>query len=727
MQEISSKQLQKTLKDYFGYSHFKGNQEAIIKHILKNKDTFVIMPTGGGKSLCYQLPAILQEGTAIIISPLIALMKDQVDHMQHLGIQAALLNSTLTTKVIQHTKQALLAGNIKMLYVAPETLTKEENLDLFKQLKISFIAVDEAHCISDWGHDFRPEYRNIRCVANQQNQRIPIIALTATATPRVKLDIINNLEIKEATLFQSSFNRANLYYETRLKEDQSDKQLIKLIKSQEGKTGIVYCQSRKQVDELANLLTINDIRAAPYHAGLDAISRVKNQEAFLKKSCDVIVATIAFGMGIDTPDVRFIIHYDLPKSLESYYQETGRAGRDNLPSNCFLFYSEEDFTRLERLNKIKPHGEREKANDLLEEVRAYALSGMCRRQQLLYYFGESFQAPCDHCDNCKQNREKFNATNYLALVLNTIQQIKEQFNTEHVINIIRGIQTAHIKSCQHEKLSYFGKGEEIDDCFWKSIIRQGIINGFLNKNIIENNVLMLTQAGRNFLNNQHPINFVKDGLSVPIQTDKKQINKSTMNKNYDENLFSILQKIREKVAKEKGIPAYTVLQDTSLEEMALVYPTNLDELAQIGGLSMGKAIKFGAPFINAIRKYVEDNDIVTSCDILVKSKASRSKDKVYIIQQIDRKIDLEEIASTKFQTMEELLDEIEAICYSGVKLNLSYYIDNILTKEQQKEIYNYFMQAKEDNIKKAYKVLGKYYNEEDIRLMHIKFLSEVAN
>lgn len=722
------KDLYKNLKDIFGYDQFRDNQEAIILNLLQGKNTFVIMPTGAGKSLCYQLPAIMQEGLAIIISPLIALMKDQVDQLQARGIKAALLNSTLSQKNINETKQEVLSGNIKLLYVAPETLNKEDSLAFLKQAKVSFIAVDEAHCISDWGHDFRPEYRNIRHVASQQLGHVPIIALTATATPHVKLDILNNLDIKNATIFQSSFNRPNLYYEVRFKEQQADKQLIKLVKERPQQSGIIYCQSRKQVDELAALLNLNDIQAAPYHAGLDASVRVKNQEDFLQKKHQVIVATIAFGMGIDTPDVRFVIHYDMPKSLEAYYQETGRAGRDGLPSTCIMLYSPEDFVRLERLNKSKTIGEREKAKVLLEEMKGYTMLGICRRKQLLYYFGEPFNDHCNYCDNCQHPTTSYDASAHLQIVLQAAEQTQQRFDIEYIVQVIQGVNGSRVESHQHHLLSVFGKGSQQNESFWKSTIRQSLIHDFITKDISQNEALQLTKKGQDFLKKEYEIIFVKDKMYEPLPNNSNKSKQAmATNKGYDENLYHLLKKIREKVAQEKEIPAYTVLQDNSLEELALVLPTTLEELAQIGGLSMSKAIKFGAPFIEAIKKYVTDNDIITSSDIVVKSKASRSKDKVYIIQQIDRKTDLEEIAMFKSQNMEELLDEIEAICYSGVKLNLNYYIDNILTKEEQAEIYDYFMQAKEDNIKQAYKVFGKDYNEEDIRLMRIKFLSEVAN
>eukprot|EP01132_Coremiostelium_polycephalum_P000226 gene226-301_t len=724
MSSSQTNELHKKLKEIFGYDHFRGNQEDIIKSILQGKNTFVSMPTGGGKSLCYQLPAIIREGLAIVISPLIALMKDQVDHLHSRGIKASLLNSTLPQKVVNNIKQEVLAGETKLLYIAPETLNKEDSLSFLKQVKISFIAVDEAHCISDWGHDFRPEYRKISQVAKQQLGTIPIIALTATAPPRVQLDILTNLGITDATVFQSSFNRPNLYYEIKYKEEeQADKQLIKLIKEQPQIAGIVYCQSRKHVDKLAALLNLNGIKAAPYHAGLDTNLRIKHQEEFFQKQHQVIVATIAFGMGINAPDLRFVIHYDMPKSLEAYYQETGRAGRDGLPSTCIMLYNPEDFIRLERLTKMKSNGEREKSRILLEEMKGYIVSGICRRKQLLYYFGESFDGNCENCDNCTSPIERFEASNYLQVVLEVVQQTQSDLDLDSRIEVIQGVQNPHIASYKYKGLPIFGQGSKQSESFWKSIFRQSLIDGYLTKEFKKNDCLILTKKGQDFLKKKYDLNFVKDNIYEPIENNQKK--DMTTHKGYDENLVHLLKKLREKIAKEKGIPAYTVLQDSSLEELAMVYPTTLEELAKVGGLSMGKAIKFGEPFIQAIKKYVEENDIITSSDIVVKSKASRSKDKVYIIQQIDRKANLEEIATAKSQSMDQLLDEIEAICYSGLKLNLNYYIDTVLSKDEQQEIYDYFMQAKEDNIKQAYRALGDYYNEEDIRLIRIKFLSEL--
>jgi ATP-dependent DNA helicase RecQ len=725
METVSTQQIRQKLKEVFGHTLFREEQEAIIQNVLSGKNTFVILPTGGGKSLCYQIPALLQEGVAIVISPLIALMKDQVDQLQALGIKASFLNSTLTQKATSSIKKELLAGHIKLLYIAPEALTKEDRLAFLKQVKISFIAVDEAHCISDWGHDFRPEYRNIKNVVEHLG-KVPIIALTATATPRVQLDILKNLDITDATIYQSSFNRKNLYYEIKLKDQQPEKQLIKAIKDQSQITGIVYCQSRKQVEDIAAVLNINGIKAAPYHAGLEPSTRVKNQDAFLQRQVDVIVATIAFGMGIDKPDVRFVIHYDVPKSLEGYYQETGRAGRDGLESLCLMLYSPADVLKLERLNKSKAGEEREKAKILLEEVRAYILSGVCRRKQLLNYFGEAYPGNCNYCDNCTNPTGTYAGKDYLKIVLSAIQQTQERFHTDHIIKVIQGETDDYTESYQHQNLPIFGKGNGQEDIFWQLVIRQALLHEFIYKDIRQSDILQLTDKGRDFLKNPYAVDLVKDNVYVAIEKNKPKDTMST-DKSHDTTLLHLLNKLREKVAQEKGIPPYAVLQDASLEEMALVYPTSLDELAHISGLSMSKAIKFGTPFIKLIQKYVEDNDIITATDIVVKSKATRSKDKIYIIQQIDRKTDLEEIAAAKYHTMEELIEEIEQICYSGLRLNLNYYINTLLTIKQQEEMYEYFMHAKEDNIKKACKVLGDRYDEEEIRLMRIKFLSEVAN
>lgn len=724
MKTPSTEQIREKLKQIFGYDSFKEGQEAIIKNVLAGKNTFVIIPTGGGKSLCYQIPALMQEGVAIIISPLIALMKDQVDQLRNLGVNAAFLNSTLSLKAVNAIKNEILEGKTKLLYVAPETLIKKDRLAFLKQIKVSFMAIDEAHCISDWGQDFRPEYRNIKTGTLQQLGKIPIISLTATATPKVQLDILKNLDIADAKIFKSSFDRKNLYYEVRPKEQQAEKQLIKFIKDQPRITGIVYCQNRKKVEEIAMLLNINDIKAAPYHAGLHQNTRMRNQDDFLRKEVDVIVATIAFGMGIDKPDVRFVIHYDVPKSLEGYYQETGRAGRDDLPSACLMLYSPDDILKLERLNKSKPGEERERVNMLLNEVRAYTLSGVCRRKQLLYYFGEAYESVCNYCDNCREPTESYEGEGYLKIVLTAVQQTQERFGIDHIIYVIQGKKDSYTESYHHQKLPVFGKGSNQNKAFWQSVIRQALIDGLLAKDIRQVDILQLTEKGKNFLRNGYSIKLLKNKVHEPIESEKKNI---PTDKAYDAALLHLLEELREKVAQERGVPTYAVLQNTSLEEMTIVYPTSLEDLARVSGISMGKAIKFGKPFIQLIKKYVEEHDITTASDIVIKSKADRSKNKVYIIQQIDSKSDLEEIAASQSQSMEELIEQIEHICYSGIKLNLNYYIDTILTQEQQQEIFDYFMQAKEDSIKQAYKALGNKYEEEEIRLMRTKFLSEVAN
>ena len=713
------------LKQAFGYTTFRKEQEAIIQHVLAGQNAFVIMPTGGGKSLCYQIPALMQEGLALIISPLIALMKNQVDQLQALGINASFLNSTLTAKAVATIKNEALMGKIKLLYVAPETLVKEDKLNFFKQVKISLIAVDEAHCISDWGHDFRPEYRNITSVSRAYLGKIPIMALTATATPRVQLDILRNLEITDAKIFKSSFNRTNLYYEIQPKDQQSEKQLVKFIKTQpQGSSGIVYCQSRKQVEEIAAVLEINNIQAAPYHAGLETITRIKNQDAFLQKEVAIIVATIAFGMGIDKRDVRFIIHYDIPKSLEGYYQETGRAGRDGLPSICLMLYSAVDVFRIERLNKTKPSQERETAKALLEEVQSYALSGVCRRKQLLHYFGEAYEKSCGYCDNCQTSPASYEGSELLMLLIRTVQQTQERLDINQIINVLQGISDPYTEAQQYQYLSTFGQGKGQDQAFWRSVIRQSLLHGLLVKNMKHIHVLHITTQGRAFLSKSYPITLVEDHVYQPSPGNAESM---AIGKVYDQTLLDRLKKLRASIAQAKGIPSYTVFQDASLEAMTLVYPITLADLAQVIGLNIGKAEKFGTPFIQLIQKYVEDNNIVTRSDILVKSKAHKSKDKVYIIQQIDRKINLEEIAESQLQSMESLIEDIEQICHSGVKLNLNYYMDTILPKEQQQEIYDYFMKTQEDDLQKAYKALGSRYEKEDIRLMRIKFLSEVAN
>lgn len=717
------------LKEVFGYTQFRGNQEDIIKNVLSGRNTFVIMPTGAGKSLCYQLPAIVSEGTAIVISPLIALMKNQVDQLNAVGVDARFLNSTLTKSETTRVKKDTIEGKIKLLYVAPESLTKDENLAFLKQAKISFVAIDEAHCISEWGHDFRPEYRRIKAIIGQLG-KLTIVALTATATPKVQLDIQKNLQMEDADLFKSSFNRENLYYEVRPKHH-TKKQLIRFIKDHKGKSGIVYCLSRKKVEEIAELLSVNDINAAPYHAGLDSAVRIKNQDAFLNEEVDVIVATIAFGMGIDKPDVRFVIHYDTPKSLEGYYQETGRAGRDGLEGNCILFYAYKDILKLEKFNKDKTVTERENAKILLEEMSSYAESSICRRKQLLHYFGEEYnETLCGKdmwCDVCKYPPEQYEGQEYVSLALEAAAQTEERFGLKHLVDVLTGRENDYVKSYKHSTLDIFGKGNEESQDFWNSVVRQTLLHGFLSKDIDNIGVLKVTEKGRKFLKNPEPITLTKDKDFEKI-TEQEEAVAGGNGKSFDETLYEILKKLRKEVAKKKNLPPYVIFQDPSLEEMAALYPTSKEELTRINGVGIGKAEKFGKPFLETINQYVEENEIVTAKDVVIKSSVNKSKTKIYIIQQIDRKIDLQEIADSKGMSYAELIDEIEHICYSGTKLNLDYYIDNIMDPDRQEEVFDYFMNSHTDKIEDALNELGDdEYDEEDLRLMRIKFLSDHAN
>jgi ATP-dependent DNA helicase RecQ len=723
MKAATTKAILEKLKQVFNHDQFRGEQEAIIKNVLAGKNTFVIMPTGGGKSLCYQIPALMQAGVAIVISPLLALMKNQVDRLHAVGVNAAFVNSTLSKKVINEIRADVLSGKTKLLYVAPESLLKEDNLAFLKQACISFIAVDEAHCISDWGHDFRPEYRKIKTVLDQALGALPMIGLTATATPRVQQDILKNLAIENAMLFRSSFNRENLYYEIRPKT-QVEKQLIRFIKGYPKASGIVYCQSRKKVEELTMLLNLNGIQAVPYHAGLDPKTRIQYQDAFLNKEVDVIVATIAFGMGIDKPDVRFVIHYDAPRSLEGYYQETGRAGRDGLASTCLMFYSEEDVIRMEKLNKKKPTAEREKAQALLQAMAIYAVSGICRRKQLLHYFGEMCQENCNYCDNCKHPTETFPGEDFVRMVIMAVEQTQERFSIDHITRLLKGTEDPYIKSYRHQTLPLFGQGSEQEEAFWKSVINQALLLTLLSRDIEQLNTLKITEKGKIFLEKSYAVTLQKDNAYASSDNNQQP---AAISKAYDTILLDRLAQLRAKVAQEKAIPDYAVFQNTSLEAIALICPTTLEGLAQINGISMGKAKKFGLPFIQLIQEHVATNDIVTVSDIAVKSAASSSTKKVYIIQQIDRKTDLQEIAAAKSLSMNALLKEMEQLCYAGTKLNIDYYIDNALSKDQQEVLYDYFMQAKEDNIKRAIAVFKGEFEEEELRLMRIKFLSEVAN
>ncbi len=720
--------LRKSLKETFGFSNFRGNQEAIIRNVLDGKNTFVLMPTGAGKSLCYQLPAVIKEGTAIVISPLIALMKNQVDQLNAFGISAEFLNSTLNKGEVKRIKAEVLSGKIKLLYVAPESLTKEDNVDFLKNCTISFAAIDEAHCISEWGHDFRPEYRKIKSIMEQLGD-IPIIALTATATPKVQLDIQKNLGMEDADVYKSSFNRDNLYYEIRPKVDVNI-QLIRFLNDYRGKSGVIYCLSRKKVEEIAELLNVNGINAAPYHAGLDSGVRMKNQDDFLNEDVDVIVATIAFGMGIDKPDVRFVIHYDTPKSLEGYYQETGRAGRDGLEGKCIMFYSLDDIIKLEKFNKDKPVTERENAKILLEEMSAYAESSVCRRKQLLHYFGEEYTGTeCSEngmCDNCAHPKEIFEGKLFIQRVIETAIKTEERFGIKHIVDVIRGIESQYVKSYDHDKLDVYASGNGESEVFWRSIVRQTLLNEFLEKDIENIGILKVTKKGHGFLKKPYDIQLSRD--HDYSRENLEEAGEKTRENAYDKELFSMLKNLRKKVAKQKNLPPYVIFQDPSLEEMATSYPTSKEDLAQINGVGMGKVTKFGRPFIELIAEYVKENDLVTATNVVVKSAVNKSKIKIFLIQKIDAKVDLEELAEMKSMTYDAILTEIENICYSGTKLNLDYYIDSFIDEDRQDDIMDYFLTAETDDLDVAMDEL-EYdgYSEEEVRLMRIKFMSEYAN
>ena len=716
------------LKKYFGFDTFKGNQEPIIKNILEGRDTFVLMPTGGGKSLCYQLPAVMKEGTAIVISPLIALMKNQVDAMRNFSTDddvAHFLNSSLTKTEINRVKKDVLSGSAKLLYVAPESLTKEENIEFLKNISISFYAIDEAHCISEWGHDFRPEYRRIRPIIDTIG-RSPIIALTATATPKVQHDIQKNLAILEADVFKSSFNRPNLYYEVKSKQDVT-KEIIKYIKNNSGKSGIIYCLSRKKVEEIAEVLKVNGIKSLPYHAGMDSTTRTLNQDKFLMEDADIIVATIAFGMGIDKPDVRFVIHYDIPKSLEGYYQETGRAGRDGGEGNCIAYYSYNDIVKLEKFMQGKPIAEQEIGKQLLLETVSYAESSVCRRKLLLHYFGEEYlQENCEACDNCLHPKSQFEGNEAVVSVLETILAVKEKFKADHISNILSGKVTSAIKSYKHHKLEFFGIGEDKDEKFWNMVIRQALIAKMLTKDIENYGLLKVTQKGMEFVENPTSFMLAEDHDYADTADEENAFGARTAA--VDEELFSILKDLRKKLSKLKDVPPFVIFQDPSLEDMAIQYPVTIDELQNISGVGAGKAQRYGKEFVAIIKKYVEEKEIIRPLDMVVKSVVNKSGIKVYIIQSIDMKRSLEDIGEAKGMEMGELLSEVEAIVNSGTRINLDYYINSIIDEERQHDIYSYFREeAESDSLAEAIKELGNDFEEEEIRLMRIKFLSEMGN
>ncbi|MFO8235715.1 MAG: DNA helicase RecQ [Bacteroidales bacterium] len=719
------------LKKYFGFDRFKGNQEVIIRNLLSGNDTFVVMPTGGGKSLCYQLPSLMMEGTAVIISPLIALMKNQVDLMRGFSSEegvAHFLNSSLSKAQMQKVKEDVLSGSTQLLYVAPESLTKEDNIDFLKQAKIAFYAIDEAHCISEWGHDFRPEYRRIRPMVNKIG-RAPIIALTATATPKVQSDIQKNLEIQDAQIFKSSFNRANLYYEVRPKTN-ATKEIIKFIKNNPGKSGIVYCLSRKKVEELAETLKVNGIKALPYHAGMDSATRSSTQDRFLMEEIDVIVATIAFGMGIDKPDIRFVIHYNIPKSLEAYYQETGRAGRDGGEGKCIVFYSYKDIQKLEKFMQGKPINEQEIGKQLLLETTAYAESSVCRRKQLLHYFGEEYtEENCQNCDNCLHPKEEFEAQDYLVKTLQTVEAVKEKFKHDHVSNVLAGKATNNVKAYKHHKLDVFGLGKNFDISFWNTVIRRALVKGFLLKDIENYGLLMLSDKGREFIQNPYSVMISKDHDYEAKDEESDNGGFQKRSNTVDDELLSILKDLRKKVSKENNLPPFVIFQDFSLEDMAIQYPVTIEELQNIAGVGMGKAKKYGEKFINLINDYVTEKDIIRPQDMVVKSIVNKSGLKVSIIQSIDRQLPLEDIASAKGIEMSELLKEIESIVQSGTKLNLDYYINQVVDEDKQEDIYEYFMEeAESESLNEALEELGEEdYSEEDVRLMRIKFFSEYGN
>ncbi len=735
--KVKENELTDYLKKFFGFSKFKDRQEEIIENVLEGKDTFVIMPTGGGKSLCYQMPALLSEGTAIVVSPLIALMKNQVDILRTFGTEkgiAHFLNSSLSKPQIAKVKEEVISGATKLLYVAPESLSKEANVAFFKKVNISFFAIDEVHCISEWGHDFRPEYRRLRPLIESIG-RVPIIALTATATPKVQEDIIKNLEIQGAKVFKSSFNRSNLYYEVRPKVD-TVKEIIRFVRQHTGKSGIIYCLSRKKVEEIASTLQVNGIKALPYHAGMDKPTRDQTQDKFLMEEVDVMVATIAFGMGIDKPDIRYVLHYDIPKSLESYYQETGRSGRDGGEGKCITYYSYDDVKKLEKFLKDKPVSEQEIGKQLIQETIAFAESSVCRRKMLLHYFGETYDTPnCGACDNCLNPKTAFEGQDDMELLLEVIKETKEKFKAKHIVDIITGNLSSSVKAYKHDKLENFGEGNDNgkEEKFWNAIVRQALVLDYVIKDIETYGVLKLSDSGRAFLKKPHSLMLTKDhdytGDANDDEEDIVMAGAGGKGGNaLDSTMYSLLKDLVKSTAAKLKLPPFVVFQETSLEEMATHYPVNIEELSKITGVGVNKAEKFGKPFVELIAKYVEDNEIERPQDIIVKSVVNKSGLKVYIIQSIDRKVNLENMARAKGLTLPALIEEIESIVSSGTKVDISYFVNEVLDKERQEEVYDYFRESESDSVEDALKELGENdYSETDLRLMRIKFIAEMGH
>jgi len=722
-------ELNQALRKYFGYDQFRGDQEKIITNILDGNNTFVIMPTGGGKSMCYQLPALLSEGTAIIVSPLIALMKNQVDAIRNVSEDdsvAHVLNSSLSKTESNKVKADISAGKTKLLYVAPESLTKQANIDFFTSVQISFFAIDEAHCISEWGHDFRPEYRRLREIF-EAISNVPIIALTATATPKVQQDIQKNLNMVDAKVFKASFNRDNLYYEVRPKKN-VEKEIIKYIRKRKGQSGIIYCLSRKKVEQLAEILRVNGINALAYHAGMDASTRGKHQDMFLMEDVDVIVATIAFGMGIDKPDVRFVIHHDIPKSLESYYQETGRAGRDGGVGECVAFYAYKDIEKLEKFLQGKPVAEQEVGRQLLFEIVSYAETSICRRKYLLHYFGEEYDASncSDMCDNCRNPKEKTEGKDDVVKLLHSVNELKEMQRANHICSFLSGEETTEIKSYRHDELPHFAKGKDKDKTFWNAVIRQCLVSGLLSKDIETYGIIKMTARGEEFLKNPVSFTLVKEH-DYSVDSDDDIVTTTGSKDAFDEVLYQALLDLRKQLSKEKDIPPFVIFQEGSLKDMSFQYPITSEELTNIQGVGQGKARRYGAPFLSLIKNYVEENEIERPQDMVVKSLVNKSGLKVQLIQNIDRKLPLEDIGKSQGKSMDEIIEEIEMIVNSGTRVNINYYLDEILDEDNQEEIYEYFSEAETDSLQEAYDEFDGDYTEEELRLMRIKFMSEMAN